>query len=190
MALRQDDKRRALLDAAVRLFAQKGYHDCRVSDIAAEAGVAHGLLYHYFDSKEEVLHTVVADSWAQFAAAVKAEEAEDGPAPAQLARVIEMVLGAWTTFPDLIRVVLREFARDRSLKDDSEAVLATLERIIGRGQERGELRADVDTRVAATVVYGALEEVLGAWADGRATEDVARAQQTVTRLLCDGLVAA
>jgi TetR/AcrR family fatty acid metabolism transcriptional regulator len=190
VAAPQEDKRGALLDAAVRLFAQKGYHDCRVSDIAAEAGVAHGLLYHYFESKEEVLHTVVADSWGKFAAAVQRVEGEDIAAPDQLALVVRLVLGAWTDVPDLIRVVLREFARDPSLKEDAEQVLASLERIVRRGQDRGELRADVDTRFAATVVYGALEEVLGAWAEGRATEDVERAQATVTRLLCDGLVAA
>jgi TetR/AcrR family fatty acid metabolism transcriptional regulator len=186
----QEDKRGALLNAAVRLFAQKGYHDCRVSDIAAEAGVAHGLLYHYFSSKEEVLRTVVADSWQQFAVALRRVEEEDVAAPEQLEMVVRLVLGAWQELPDLIRVVLREFARDPVLKEDAEQVLASLERIVRRGQERGELRADVDTRFAATVVYGALEEVLDAWAEGRAPEDVDRAQTTVTRLLCGGLVAA
>ena len=50
-----EDKRRLILEAAVRVFARKGYHTCRVGDIAEEAGVAHGLLYHYFRSKDEVL---------------------------------------------------------------------------------------------------------------------------------------
>ena len=51
----QEDKRRLILDAAVRVFARKGYHTSRVGDIAEEAGVAHGLLYHYFRSKEELV---------------------------------------------------------------------------------------------------------------------------------------
>ena len=59
------DKRRVILDAAVRVFATKGYHTCRVGDIAEEAGIAHGLLYHYFGSKEEVLHTVFRENWCQ-----------------------------------------------------------------------------------------------------------------------------
>ena len=46
------DKRRMILDAAVRVFARQGFHHCRVSDVADEAGVAYGLVYHYFDSKE------------------------------------------------------------------------------------------------------------------------------------------
>ena len=48
------DKRRVILDAAVRVFARQGFHTCRVSDIADEAGVAYGLVYHYFGSKDEV----------------------------------------------------------------------------------------------------------------------------------------
>ena len=51
----QEERRRQILDAAVRAFAEKGYHACRVSDIAEEAGVAYGLVYHYFESKDAVL---------------------------------------------------------------------------------------------------------------------------------------
>src|SRR5207342_1419224 len=58
----QGDKRRLLLDAAVRVFARKGYHAARVGDIAEEAGVAYGLLYHYFDSKEDVLRSVFRET--------------------------------------------------------------------------------------------------------------------------------
>lgn len=182
------DKRRLLLDAAVRLFAHKGYHACRVSDIAAEAGVANGLLYHYFDSKEEVLRTVVSEAWADFAVALRHVESEDVPAREQLRMVVELVLGGWNELPDLIRVLLREFARDPQLKQDADGALASLERIVRRGQLRGEFRHDVDPRFAALVVYGALEEVLGGWADERVEEDVERAQDSVARLLCDGLV--
>ena len=55
------DKRRLILDAAVRVFARQGFHACRVSDIADEAGVAYGLVYHYFGSKEEILNTLFTE---------------------------------------------------------------------------------------------------------------------------------
>ena len=57
------DKRRLILDAAVRVFARQGFHACRVSDIADEAGVAYGLVYHYFASKDEVLDTLFLERW-------------------------------------------------------------------------------------------------------------------------------
>src|SRR5687767_11276478 len=57
------DKRRQILDAAIRVFARQGFHACRVSDVADEAGVAYGLVYHYFDSKEEILNTLFTERW-------------------------------------------------------------------------------------------------------------------------------
>src|SRR5215217_6740993 len=60
-----EERRRAILDAAVRVFARKGAHATRVGDIAAEAGVSHGLLYHYFRSKEDVLETIFSETWGR-----------------------------------------------------------------------------------------------------------------------------
>ena len=57
------EKRRVILDAAVRVFARRGFNGCRVSDIADEAGVAYGLVYHYFRSKDEVLDTLFLERW-------------------------------------------------------------------------------------------------------------------------------
>ncbi len=57
------EKRRVILDAAVRVFARQGFHTSRVSDIADEAGVAYGLVYHYFPSKEAILDTLFLERW-------------------------------------------------------------------------------------------------------------------------------
>jgi AcrR family transcriptional regulator len=70
-----EDKRQLILAAAVRVFARKGYHTCRVGDIAEEAGVAHGLLYHYFDSKDELLETIFRNTWTLMIETIKGVEA-------------------------------------------------------------------------------------------------------------------
>src|SRR5256886_5036709 len=88
----QEDKRRLILDAAVRVFASKGYHASRVGDIAEEAGVAHGLLYHYFRSKEELLETVFRETWAALLEAIRAVEDSGQPAPEQLRQVAAILL--------------------------------------------------------------------------------------------------
>jgi len=72
-----EEKRRQLLDAAVRVFARKGFHASRVGDIAEEAGVAHGLLYHYFKSKDEVLEAVFHDNWSLLLARIASVEETD-----------------------------------------------------------------------------------------------------------------
>src|SRR5690348_18344307 len=82
----QEDKRRLILDAAVRVFARKGYHTSRVGDIAEEAGVAHGLLYHYFRSKEEVLETIFGEVWELLAADTDRIEHAGVPLREQLRR--------------------------------------------------------------------------------------------------------
>ena len=88
----QEDKRRLLLQAAVRVFARKGYHAARISDIAEEAGVAYGLLYHYFDSKEEVLRNVFRETWRALIATIKSvEEGDDSPRD-QLRKVTEILI--------------------------------------------------------------------------------------------------
>ena len=77
------DKRRLILDAAVRVFARQGFHTCRVSDIADEAGVAYGLVYHYFQSKDEVLDTLFLERWELMLAAI---DEIDAPADRPRAR--------------------------------------------------------------------------------------------------------
>jgi AcrR family transcriptional regulator len=81
------DKRSLILDAAVRVFAAKGYHTCRVGDIAEEAGIAHGLLYYYFSSKEEVLETVFRENWSQLLQAFARIEASAEPPVEQLGAI-------------------------------------------------------------------------------------------------------
>ena len=71
------EKRRLILDAAVRVFARQGFHTCRVSDIADEAGVAYGLVYHYFRSKDEVLDTLFLERWNVLLEAIREVDAQD-----------------------------------------------------------------------------------------------------------------
>jgi TetR/AcrR family fatty acid metabolism transcriptional regulator len=188
------DKRQLLLDAAIRVFARKGYHAARIADIAQEAGVAYGLLYHYFPSKEDVLETVFRDTWTAMLDAINGIEAAGGPAREQVRRVAAVVLGSWKLNPDLVRVLVREVARSPHVQNEVDEIrqaMDALQRIVVQGQEAGEFRASLDPRLAAWILYGALEEVLTGWVMGAPPEtedDVALAVRTVTELVCDGLV--
>ena len=190
------EKRRVLLDAAVRVFARKGYHACRVGDIAKEAGVAHGLLYHYFASKEEVLETVFRETWVRMLEAVREVEHSGEPAQVQVRKVAAIVLRSYERDPDLVSVLVREITRSPHLQEEVheiEHAFAALERIVRQGQESGEFRADLDPRLASQVLYGALEQILTGWVLERPPadeEEVRRAERTVSALICEGLVAA
>jgi TetR/AcrR family fatty acid metabolism transcriptional regulator len=188
------ERQRQILEAAVRVFARNGYHTSRVADVAAEAGVAHGLVYHYFSSKEALLEAVFRETWEGLLEALRRVEASGEPAREQLRQTAAIVLRTWRRDPDLIRVLVREVARSPQLQaqaDDVGEVLGVIERIVERGQQAGELRADLDARLSAWIVWGALEELLTGWVLGRlpdSDEDVTEAERTVVELLSAGLV--
>ena len=190
-----EDKRRLILDAAVRVFARTGYHTCRVGDIAEEAGVAYGLVYHYFSSKEQILETIFRETWSDLLAAVHQVEKSGESAQEQLRLVAAILLRAWLREPDLVRVLVREVARSPELQrrvGEIEQAFGALERIVARGQEAGELRRDVDPRLAGWIFYGAIEEILTGWVLGRLPdreEDVQRAERTIALLLGGALSA-
>jgi AcrR family transcriptional regulator len=182
-----------ILDAAVRVFATKGYHTCRVGDIAEEAGIAHGLLYHYFASKEEVLQTVFRENWSELLEAFTRIEASEEAPLAQLAAIAKILLRAWRDQPDLVRVMVREVARSPQLHgqvDEIRAVFLVIQRVIERGQADGSFRPELDAQLASWIFYGGLEELLTGWVLGQlpdGDEEVARAERTVVDLLCGGL---
>ncbi len=194
-AVSQEERRRQILDAAVRAFAKRGYHASRVSDIAEEAGVAYGLVYHYFESKEAVLEAIFTDTWGTMLEAIRSvEETETSPRE-QLRKTAAIVLRTWRNDPDLVRVLVREVTRrgEQLQREVGEIALAfeALERIVRRGQESGAFRTDIEPRLAAWILYGALEEILTGWVLGQLPDGedaVAEAERAVVQVLCDGLV--
>ena len=195
-SIAQEEKRRLIRDAAVRVFARKGFHTCRVGDIAEEAGVAHGLLYHYCASKDELLETVFRETWAELLDAIRVVEESGEPAREQLRQVAAIMLRSWRRDPDLIRVLVREIGRSPELQRRIDAlgqVFDAVARIVERGQAAGEFRSELDPRLASFVFYGALEAILTGWVLGQlrdGDDEVARAEQALVEIVCSGLAVA
>lgn len=187
------DKRKLILDAAIRVFAEHGYHGARVGDIAEDAGVAHGLLYHYFASKDDVLRTIFLENWGALIARFRAVEASDEPAPDKLEGIAKILLRTWRNDPALVTVMVREVARSQQLQDRVDEVreaFAIVERVIEEGQASGDFRRDVDPRLASWIFYGGLEEVLTGWVLGQlpdSEEDVGRAERVAVEMVSRGL---
>jgi TetR/AcrR family transcriptional regulator, fatty acid metabolism regulator protein len=190
---RQADRRRQILDAAVKVFARSGFHGARVGDVAEEAGVAYGLVYHYFKSKEQLLETIFRDTWTQMLARVREVEGSGVDASEQVRQVTALLLRTWRRDPDLVRVLVREVTRSPHVQQEIEEItegMKALERIIERGQETGEFRSQIDPRLGAVVFYGALDEILTGWVLGQlpdTDEDIAQAEGNVVLLLVEGM---
>jgi AcrR family transcriptional regulator len=189
----QEEKRRLLLDAAVRVFARKGYHASRVGDIAEKAGVAHGLLYHYFASKEDVLRAVFRETWRALIETIQSVEEAGDPPREQLRKVAEILLRSWRRDPDLVRVLVLEVMRSQHLPGEMDEIgesFAAIQDIVERGQADGSIRPDLDARLASYVFFGAVEELLTGWALGRlpdTDDELARAERTLVEIVTGGL---
>jgi len=177
----------------VRVFAAQGYDAARVGDIAREAGVAYGLVYHYYGSKDAVLEAVFREAWGRLLAAVALAEETGTDAAEQLELVVKIVLRAWRDDPDLVRLLVREVTRNPHIQDELDEIgqaFASLERMIRRGQADATFRADLDPKLASWMLYGALEEVLTGWVLGQLPDDtvaVGAAEREVTGTIVGGL---
>jgi len=195
----EPEKRRAILHAAVRVFAEKGYHGCRIADVARAAGVAYGLVYHYFRNKDELLESVFAEQWTILINALKAIDEGPGPASEKLAHVCGFVLDVYKTAPTAVRVLILEVTRTpNALRAGStpqtfSAAVGLVADIVRQGQQAGELRADVEPVVAAASVLGSLEMaltglVMGLVRPAAPTEDeIDRVKDQLVALLLAGL---
>jgi TetR/AcrR family fatty acid metabolism transcriptional regulator len=191
------DKRRLILDAAVRVFARQGFHTCRVSDIADEAGVAYGLVYHYFQSKDEVLDTLFLERWDIMLEAIREIDSRTIPARDKLFAIASFIVDSYRHDPDLMKVIIVEVTRAANsfgaahLGKITEAY-GQIRGIVEQAQERGEFNTAVTPEFAAMAFYGAIEQVLTGWIFGlleQGDEAYDRAKDYVVETICGGLEA-
>jgi AcrR family transcriptional regulator len=189
------DKRRQILDAAVRVFARQGFHATRVSDIADEAGVAYGLVYHYFRSKDEVLSELFVERWSLLLAAIEETDRAGGAHRERLAAVASFIVDSYRHDPELMKVIIVEVTR--AANSFGQTHLAQIRRayesiakIVADGQEAGAFRRDVDPMFASMTFYGAIEQLLSGWIfDVIPATDTSfdEAKDLLVTTICDGL---
>jgi TetR/AcrR family fatty acid metabolism transcriptional regulator len=189
------DKRRVILDAAVRVFARQGFHACRVSDIADEAGVAYGLVYHYFASKDEVLDTLFLERWNVMLAMIHEVDAQELPVREKLQAIASFIVDSYRHDPDVMKVIIVEVTRAaNSFGQTHLAQIREAYRLIGeivtKAQAEGTLRSEIDSGFAAMAFYGAIEQMLTGWIFGllpEGEEHFERAKWLVVETVCGGL---
>jgi TetR/AcrR family transcriptional regulator, fatty acid metabolism regulator protein len=194
-AVRAVDKRRLILDAAVRVFARQGFHTSRVADIADEAGVAYGLVYHYFGSKDEILDTLFLERWDVLLRAIAEVDARDIPAEQKLHAIASFIVDSYAHDPELMQVIIVEVTRaastfGRTHLGKIREAYASIADIVRAAQASGEFRSDASAEFVAMTFYGAIEQVLTGWifdvlpaADG----EVDAAKDLIVETLCGGL---
>jgi TetR/AcrR family transcriptional regulator, fatty acid metabolism regulator protein len=189
------DKRRAILDAAITVFARQGFHSARVSDVAAEAGVAYGLVYHYFDSKDQMLNELFSERWALLLEASQEMRRSDASPRDKLAGVASFIIESYRHEPELMKVIIVEVTRaansfGRTHLPEIRQAYDSVAEIVSDAQASGDFREDVDPAFAAMLFYGAIEQLLSGWIFDlvpATDDDYERAKQLVIETICGGL---
>jgi AcrR family transcriptional regulator len=191
------DKRKLILDAAVRVFARQGFHTCRVSDIADEAGVAYGLVYHYFQSKDQVLDTLFLSRWDVLLEAIRQTDSLDLPAREKLEAIAGFIIESYRHDPDLMKVIIIEVTRAANTFGAAHLGKITeayelIGGVVEKAQASGEFRSEIPAEYAAMTFYGAIEQVLTGWIFGtlaQGDEAFERAKAHLVETVVDGLAA-
>ena len=162
------DKREAILKAAAKVFASKGFFNSKVADIASAAGVADGTVYLYFKSKDDILHSIFDRGMDEFITEGRKEiEQIEGPAE-KLRRIAELHLEHLGSDRDLAVVFQVELRGSTKFMEEFSAAgfaeyLDLIRQTIEEGQQTGAFRSDVKPIVAAKILYGALDEMVTNW---------------------------
>jgi AcrR family transcriptional regulator len=189
------DRRRQILDAGIRVFARQGFHSCRVADIADEAGVAYGLVYHYFKSKEQLMNELFTERWSLLLAASEEIDSQDLPPREKLVGIARFIIDSYRHDPELMQVIIVEVTRaansfGRTHLPEISQAYEWIAKIVSDAQESGEFRSELDPQIVSMWFYGAIEQLLSGWIfeiipAGEADFD--RAPEALVETICSGL---
>ena len=156
------------MDASVRVFADKGFHSSRISDVAREAGVAEGTIYLYFKNKDDLLLSILSEKVGAFVEDVKSAVAAWSTPQDKLKAIVEKHFSHLESDPHLAQVIQIElracsvFMRG-GVSPELKAYLGIIERVLEEGKIRGVFREDLNVKVASKAFFGMMDEVATVW---------------------------
>ena len=190
--------RERILEAAVEVFARRGFHGSRIADIAEQAGIAYGLVYHHFRNKDDILAAIFGERWGNHMSYLAQLVESEASFRDKLARLVHFWIESYRTDPHLMTVMINEISRSYDFLDSRDLVAVMnvfdfVKRLIEDGRARGELRSDVDATFAAYSVLGAAEMILTGYVMGtlrrQSRELYLRDEQQLVAMLYEGLAA-
>jgi TetR/AcrR family fatty acid metabolism transcriptional regulator len=185
-------KYKAILDAAIKVMAQTGYHGAQVARIAREAGVADGTVYLYFKNKEDILISILRETIGQI---VLLSNWLEGDHPEPLIALKKLIEAHFTTLgsnPELalvLQVHIRQSEKEirQQVADMMRPYQQTLRRIITLGQQTGVFLPAVDAQIARRMIFGTIDETVNAWIYTGAKYDLTTLIEPVYATLLHGI---
>ncbi len=182
------EKRKRLLHAAIQTFGRRGFHEAKIADIAAEAGVAEGTVYLYFRNKEDLLGCVFDETMDEVLAQARAIRHAEGTAAEKATKLVGLhfsFIGQDRDLASVFQIELRRSARlvERFSRSKLSEYFRLLDGVLREGIASGELRKELDPRIGARILFGAADEILSEWLLSGEPRPVADAEKLVGTLL-------
>jgi TetR/AcrR family transcriptional regulator, fatty acid metabolism regulator protein len=193
-AMRDPDKPQHIIEAAVRVFARKGYFNSRVSDIAREAGIAAGTIYLYFKTKEDILITLFREKMSGFVASLRRAIAEEPDPTAKVRRLVHLHFEMLEGDPDLAEVVQVELRQGQKFfrgasSQEIAAYFALIGSVLEEGVGQGHFQSDLPVKVATKMLFGAMDQMATSWVLGKRGYRLVDTAPAVADLFLQGVAA-
>jgi TetR/AcrR family transcriptional regulator, fatty acid metabolism regulator protein len=190
---RGTSKRERILRAAIDVFAEHGYFNAKVAQIAKAAGVADGTIYLYFDGKEDILITIFREHTRSYLLSLERSLANINRADERLRTAIHHhleALGRDRALAVVSQVELRHSLKFMSLFSQEEVAdyLNVIRTIVEKGQEEGAFRRNVHPQLVAKAVFGVLDELVTSWILSEKDYDLAAQAEQVSDLILAGVL--
>ena len=155
-------KESVIFAAALRTIKQKGFHKARMSDIAREAGISYGLVYHYFKNKEDLFDAILNQWWGGLFKLMADISEREQDVHKKLRHIIDHFLDTYQSNPELVNIFITEISRSTTnltlyRLELFKKFISLTEAVIAEGQEKGILRRDFKARYLANIFLGSLE---------------------------------
>ena len=192
--MRDPDKPQQIIEAAVRVFARKGYYNSRVSDIAREAGIAAGTIYLYFKTKDDILVTLFRDKMAEFVGALRKAIAEEPDAASKVRRLVSLHFCMLEENPQLAEVVQVELRQGQKFfrgasSQEIGAYFALIGSVLEEGLAEGRFRSSLPVKVATKMLFGAMDQMATSWVLGKRGYRLADTADAVAEIFLQGVAA-
>ena len=192
--MRDPEKPQQIIQAAVRVFARKGYYNSRVSDIAREAGIAAGTIYLYFKTKDDILVTLFRDKMAEFVGALRKAIAGEPDAASKVRRLVSLHFSMLEQNPDLAEVVQVELRQGQKFfrgasSQEIGAYFALIGSVLEEGVAQGRFRSDLPVKVATKMLFGAMDQMATSWVLGKRGYQLVDTADAVARIFLQGVAA-
>lgn len=161
------DKETVILDAACKVFREKGFHQARITDIAQTAGISYGLVYHYFKSKSDLFDAILKEWWTGLFDLMEKWDNGSTGVEEQLAALVTYFLDQYQKKPDIVHIFITEISRSAANLTPTrlhwfKMFLSMTEKIMFSGQAGMILRTDIKARYLTYIFLGAIESFVSA----------------------------